>query len=74
MLSDVQKFYPERLGCCGVGKMGWVGRVVMGLVWPFVDDYTKSKVSHEEFSQQSRIILRLVCLVQNPLPTHHNHH
>lgn len=47
ILHDVQRYYPERLGFACVQHLGMMSKLLVNVMWPFVDPNTKSKVSFD---------------------------
>jgi hypothetical protein len=37
ILHDIQRYYPERLGFAAVQNLGMVGKLLVNVMWPFVE-------------------------------------
>lgn len=47
ILHDIQTYYPETLGFAAVQNLGMFGKLLVNVMWPFVDPYTKKKVTFD---------------------------
>lgn len=47
ILSSCQSHYPERLRWCVVRNIPLLSKVLINLMWPFIDPYTKSKLIYD---------------------------